>query len=49
MIRVVANLLLLQIPSEFIGNAHTIQIRAYFLYKRRDLLKRPAHESAELS
>jgi hypothetical protein len=39
MIRVVANLLLLWIPRELIGNAHTMQTRADFLDNRRDLLK----------
>lgn len=39
MIRAVANLLVLWIPREFIGNAHTMQIRANSLDKHRDPLK----------
>jgi hypothetical protein len=39
MIRAVANLLLLLLPCEFIGNAHTMQIRADLLDKRRGSAK----------
>jgi hypothetical protein len=39
MIRAVANLLLLWIQREFIGNAETMQIRAEFTDERRDPLK----------
>jgi hypothetical protein len=38
-IRAVANLSLLRLPREFIGIAHTMQIRADFLDKRRDSVK----------
>jgi hypothetical protein len=41
MIRAVANLLPLLIPRKFSGNTHTMQIRADFFDKRRDL-RRPA-------
>jgi len=51
MIRAVVNLLLLWIQREFIGNAETMQIRAEFIHKRRDLLKpaAPGRHGAESS
>lgn len=39
MIRAVANLPLLRLPREFLGIAHTMQIRADFRDKRRDSVK----------